>query len=134
MGVCETCGVDLLRRHQVRYCSNACQARARQQALIDRWLATGEAQVGTGADHYVRRHIAREQAHRCALCGGAAVWQGRPLVHVLDRIDGDAENNRRENLRLICPNCDAQLPTYKNRNKGRGRFSRRQRYADPLSW
>nr|WP_238950618.1 HNH endonuclease [Mycobacterium sp. IDR2000157661] len=33
----------------------------------------------------------------------------------MDHIDGDADNNRRENLRLICPNCD-----------------RRQRYAAGL--
>jgi hypothetical protein len=40
---------------------------------------------------------------------------------------------RRENLRLICPNCDSQLPTFKMRNRGRGRHSRRQRYADGKS-
>lgn len=32
-------------------------------------------------------------------------------------IDGDASNNFRDNLRLVCPNCDSQLDTYKSRNK-----------------
>jgi hypothetical protein len=56
-------------------------------------------------------------------------WHGKPLVFVLDHIDGNADNNARGNLRMVCPNCDSQLPTYKNRNLGRGRSSRRQRYS-----
>lgn len=55
-----------------------------------------------------------------------------PLV--LDHIDGNAENGVLTNLRLVCPNCDAQLPTFKNRNKGNGRASRRQRYAAGQSY
>lgn len=53
---------------------------------------------------------------------------------VLDHVDGDAGNNRRENLRMVCPNCDSQLPTYKSRTRGRGRRARRQRYADGKSY
>lgn len=34
----------------------------------------------------------------------------------------------------ICPNCDSQLPTFKARNRGKGRAWRRQRYADGKSY
>lgn len=53
---------------------------------------------------------------------------------MLDHIDGDSTNNRRDNLRLVCPNCDSQLPTYKNRNHGKGRHARRVRYANGKSY
>ena len=45
----------------------------------------------------------------------------------MDHIDGNSENNRLDNLRLICSNCDMQLPTYKAKNKGKGR---KDRYKD----
>ena len=106
----------------------------KQRLHLERWLATGEGFAGTKSGHYVRRHVFEEQAGLCAICGCANEWQGLPLVFVLDHVDGDADNNRRENLRLICPNCDSQLATFKNRNAGKGRHSRRQRYANGQSY
>ena len=52
-------------------------------------------------------------------------WNGEHLNFILDHKDGDASNNYRNNLRLICPNCDSQLPTYKSRNKNSARVYRR---------
>lgn len=68
------------------------------------------------------------------ICGVSDTWNSAPLVLIIDHINGDANDNRRANLRLLCPNCDSQLPTYKARNRGFGRYSRRQRYADGKSY
>lgn len=105
-----------------------------RQRNVERWLATGVAQPGSGVGHYVRLHLLEAQGHSCAICAGATTWQGQELRLVLDHVDGDSTNNRRENLRLVCPNCDSQLPTYKARNRGKGRAWRRQRYADGKSY
>lgn len=134
MFTCLGCSADFTGPSWRSYCSNACQRVLERRQHTERWLATGVAYAGTRAGHYVRAYLLEAQEERCTLCGGESTWQGLPLILVLDHIDGDAENNRRENLRMVCPNCDSQLPTYKSRNRGRGRHSRRQRYADGKSY
>ncbi|WP_237448505.1 HNH endonuclease signature motif containing protein [Nocardioides flavescens] len=99
-----------------------------------RWLETGTCNPATSRGHYVRTYINDEQGGRCAICLAPATWNGLPLAFVLDHVDGDSGNNHRDNLRLVCPNCDSQLPTFKMRNKGKGRHSRRERYADGRSY
>lgn len=134
MRQCRGCGSPLLKRSQKIYCSNVCQATVRRELGTKRWLETGEAWPASSRGHYIRQYLRTEQSDCCAICGGAAVWLDLPLAFVLDHIDGDPTNNRRENLRLICPNCDSQLTTYKGRNRGKGRHYRRQRYADGRSF
>jgi hypothetical protein len=64
-----------------------------------------------------KKYFLEEQEHYCAICGMKDEWNGKQLIFVLDHIDGNADNNNRNNLRLICPNCDSQLDTFKSKNK-----------------
>jgi hypothetical protein len=133
--MCEGCGVELVRPSQLKFCSNKCQ-RAMERAEHTRlWLETGVAATISGnRRHYVKQYIFEDQQRCCGICGLPAHWMGMRLVLVLDHIDGDSTNNARENLRMVCPNCDSQLPTFKSKNRGNGRHFRRERYANGQSY
>jgi 5-methylcytosine-specific restriction endonuclease McrA len=49
--------------------------------------------------------------HKCERCLNTQ-WLGEVIPLELDHINGDHEDNRIENLRLLCPNCHAQTETY----------------------
>jgi hypothetical protein len=70
----------------------------------------------------LKRRLIREGVldARCDACG-ITDWQGHPAPLQLDHRNGDRTDNRRENLRLLCPNCHALTPTYCGKNIGRAR-------------
>lgn len=52
----------------------------------------------------------------CEMCGQGENWNGKKMSLILDHINGDKYNNRIENLRIVCPNCNATLETNGGRN------------------
>jgi hypothetical protein len=71
------------------------------------------------ARHLLRRRLITNNLipYRCACCNIGPEWQGKPMPLILDHINGINNDNRLENLRFVCSNCDSQLDTYKARNK-----------------
>jgi len=55
--------------------------------------------------------------NECSECGKGPHWNGKPLVMVLDHINGVHNDNRRNNLRMLCPNCNSQQTTFAGRNR-----------------
>ncbi len=52
------------------------------------------------------------KARACELCGQDEMWRGRPMALILDHINGIGNDNRIENLQIVCPNCAATLDTH----------------------
>lgn len=49
--------------------------------------------------------------YKCSICGQEPIWMGKELTLILDHINGQNKDNRLENLRWVCPNCNQQLET-----------------------
>lgn len=69
-------------------------------------------------DQARKRYLMRVNPHQCQICV-ETTWLGQPIPLEMDHIDGNPDNNSDVNLRLICPNCHALTPTWKNRPKGK---------------
>lgn len=111
-----------------KYCSQECATEARRAASRAKIIESGSF-IAARSKGPAKRYMLEKQGHNCAICKNTT-WQGQPIPLIMDHIDGDSGNNKINNIRLVCGNCDMQLPTYKNKNKGKGRAYRRKRYAE----
>jgi hypothetical protein len=58
--------------------------------------------------------------NRCERCG-LSEWQGERLPLALHHVNGDGDDNRLENLQLLCGNCHSLTPNFSAKNKGKQR-------------
>lgn len=53
---------------------------------------------------------------KCEECNQDENWRGKKMSLILDHINGINNDNRIENLRILCPNCNATLETHGGKN------------------
>lgn len=126
MAHCLNCNKKLTPRN-TKYCSNFCQADLVSKTVIKRWLDGGTAVKGVTLQikKAVRAFLLQESDFKCTDCGWGEKHpsDGRSTLQV-HHIDGDASNSRRENLKVLCPNCHSITASYGSRNP----TSARKRY------
>ena len=60
----------------------------------------------------LKEGILKNECEKCHI----TEWNGKSLIMQMDHIDGNNRNHRRENLRMLCPNCHAQTSTYSSKS------------------
>ena len=117
--ICKFCGVGLKKRSQKHFCSNQCQQNFCWQERKKKIEETGFFERGFENEANrvtVRKYLIEKYGRKCSVCG-ITEWMGKEVPLVVDHIDGNAENCSVDNFRLVCGNCDMQLPTHKSKNK-----------------
>ncbi len=127
---CKQCNNELTTTTQTFFCSSYCSEEYRRQEQYKK-IENGE-KVGVRP---LKRYLIHKRGNRCESCGWDKInpITGNCPIEI-DHIDGNSENNSLDNLKLLCPNCHSLTSTYKNLNKGKGRHSRRKRYAEGKSY
>lgn len=119
--ICEACGNEFPFKgysHGHRFCDVKCAGKAKRKETE---LLFQQGKLKSRGVIY--RLLVERDGNRCSICS-ITEWNGKPIRFWVDHIDGDPTNNRPNNFRLICPNCDSQSGTFGARNKGKGRKSR----------
>ena len=75
-----------------------------------------------------RERLLIEAKYQCTSCNFDKTRKDGHSILEIDHIDGNPSNNDKTNLRVLCPNCHALTPTFRNwGNRGNNKKSPRIR-------
>ena len=127
-GNCTNCG-NKLTGSGAKYCSIICQQEYQYKDKINKWL---NGIINFPGRSSIKKYL-KSIKLGCWECG-ITTWNDKDIVLELEHIDGNSDNNLKDNLSLLCPNCHSQTDTYKAKNVGNGRHFRRERYKTGKSY
>lgn len=110
---CLNCGTEVKKGYTKanKYCGNKCQLEYQNKVKLEEWF-NGSYSNKKGIPPKVAQDWIREQQEGKCLHCGISDWNGKPITLQFDHIDGNRANNTPENIRMLCPNCHSQTPTY----------------------
>lgn len=65
---------------------------------------------------WIKKYLYLERGRKCEDCKNIK-WNDKRLTMELHHVDGDKNNNSRDNLQILCPNCHSQTNNWKSKNK-----------------
>jgi len=118
---CINCG-NVGRRNGKKFCGVKCQHDFQYKKYIREWLEGTQNGMRGKAETsiHIKKYLIETRGRKCETCKNTE-WMSLPISITLHHVDGKFENNRPENLKLICPNCHAQTPNFGRKNTGNGR-------------
>lgn len=87
----------------------------RPSRKLEEILSNGS-EVGSSA---LKKRLFKENLIKniCYICKQLPMWNNKVLVLQLDHINGISNDNRIENLRILCPHCHSQTDNFAGKNR-----------------
>lgn len=98
-----------------KFCCGKCDGNNKRLLKIKRFL-DGKLNDNDVRSSTIRDYVTKKQDGKCSICGIIPFWNSKPIVFIVDHIDGNYENNDPHNIRTICPNCNSQTDTFSGKN------------------
>ena len=120
--ICRNCGKEFVvyRGSMGKYCSTKCQQDFQYKEWVRNWKSGTEDGVvaGYALSRRIRRYMLEKNDCKCEKCGWGEKneYTGNIPLQV-HHIDGNCQNNKEENLQLLCPNCHSLTENFGSRNK-----------------
>jgi len=128
--LCINCGQELNCK-QKKFCSNICGNLYKRKTIFKK-IENGDFSL---PEKNYKNYLIYKYGEKCMECGWNKTNEYSNKIPIeLEHIDGNSENNKLENLKLLCPSCHSLTSTYKFLNNGNGRQKRKQRYKEGKSY
>lgn len=72
------------------------------------------------AGSFIKRYLKFKYGDKCSICNQSNMWNNKPITLIVDHTNGKPNDWTISNIRLVCPNCNSQLPTFCARNRKNG--------------
>jgi hypothetical protein len=106
-----------------KYCNRECQTNYEKKQIFEK-IENGDTSL---YEKNYKKYLIKKYGEKCMNCGWCEKNRKTGKIPIqLEHIDGHSENNRLENLKLLCPNCHSLTETFGALNKGNGRKNRKR--------